>query len=65
MSDETRMISKVDATVTLHLAGFSPERIADVLSDLPDPIDLDRDEALLARHGVTLNHLTDSRGGSP
>jgi hypothetical protein len=65
MSDETRMISKVDATVTLHLAGFSAERIAEVLTDLPDPFDLDREATVLARHGVTLNQLMDSRGGSP
>jgi hypothetical protein len=65
VSDEIRLMSKADGTVLLHMAGFSPERIAAAFAELPDPIDLDRDEAILARYGITRNQLMDSRGGSP
>jgi hypothetical protein len=64
MNDEAKAMSKADCTVALHLAGFSQERIAEILADLPDPFDAYHEEEVLARHGVTRNQLTDARGGS-
>jgi hypothetical protein len=33
--------------------------------ELPDPVDLDRDEPLLAKLGITRGMLIDLMGGSP
>jgi hypothetical protein len=33
--------------------------------ELPDPVDIDRDEALLAEFGITRSLLVDMMGGSP
>lgn len=49
----------------LRRAGYSDEFIREVLSHLPDPIDLGRDEQTLARHGLSRERLMDSMGGSP
>ena len=43
--------SHEERTRMLRRAGYSDEFIRDVLSQLPDPIDLQRDEEILARHG--------------
>jgi hypothetical protein len=32
---------------------------------LPDPVDLDRDQGLLAELGITRGHLVEKMGGSP
>jgi hypothetical protein len=37
----------------LRRAGYSDEFISDVLSQLPDPIDLQRDQQMLARYGLS------------
>jgi hypothetical protein len=49
----------------LHRAGYSDEFISEILSELPDPIDLDRDHTILARHGLSPERLMDRMGGSP
>jgi len=49
----------------LRRAGYSEQDIKDLLRDLPDPIDADRDGAALTQRGLTLGHLTDQMGGSP
>jgi hypothetical protein len=49
----------------LRRAGYSDEFISDVLSQLPDPIDLQRDQQILARHGLSPERLMDRMGGSP
>jgi hypothetical protein len=33
--------------------------------ELPDPVDLDRDEPLLAKYGITRGSLAEMMGGSP
>jgi hypothetical protein len=49
----------------LRRAGYSDEFIRAVLSDLSDPVDLQRDEQTLARHGLSEDRLIDRLGGSP
>jgi hypothetical protein len=39
--------------------------LAEARHALPDPIDCDRDQNLLARFGLGLDHLMDRWGGSP
>ena len=46
-------------------AGFSEEVINELASQLPDPIDIDRESSLLDRYGITMETLTDRMGGSP
>jgi hypothetical protein len=57
--------SHEEFTRTLRRAGYSPEFIRDVLSQLPDPIDLQRDQQILARYGLSPERLIDRMGGSP
>ena len=45
--------------------GIRHEFIRDVLSQLPDPIDLQRDEEILARYGLRPERLMDRMGGGP
>jgi hypothetical protein len=49
----------------LRRAGYSEELIEEVLSQLPDPIDLQRDQQILARYGLSAERLMDRLGGSP
>ena len=57
--------SHEEFTRTLRRAGYSAEFIRDVLSQLPDPIDLQRDQQILARYGLSPERLMDRMGGSP
>jgi hypothetical protein len=57
--------SHEEAAHVLRRAGYSEELIHEILSQLPDPIDLERDQQLLARYGVTPERLMDRLGGSP
>jgi hypothetical protein len=45
--------------------GYSDEFISEVLGQLPDPIDLHRDQQILARYGLSPERLVDRMGGSP
>jgi hypothetical protein len=58
-------IPKSEAIAVLTRAGFPPEVIDEVASQLSDPIDFDRDSSLLLRYGITREELTDRMGGSP
>ena len=49
----------------MRRAGYSGEVISDVLSQLPDPTDLERDQQILARYGLSSERLMDRLGGSP
>ena len=46
-------------------SGVLDEFISDVLSQLPDPIDLERDQEILTRYGLSPERLMDRMGGSP
>jgi hypothetical protein len=49
----------------LRRAGYPDEFIREVLSELPDPIDLQRDQQTLGRYGLSPERLLDRLGGSP
>jgi hypothetical protein len=49
----------------LRRAGYPDEFIREVLSELPDPVDLRRDEHILGRYGLSAERLMESLGGSP
>jgi hypothetical protein len=49
----------------LRHAGYSDEFIGEVLSKLPDPIDLERDQQILADYGLSPERLMDRMGGGP
>jgi hypothetical protein len=49
----------------MRRAGYTDEFIREVLSELPDPIDVERDEHILARYGLNSDRLRDRMGGSP
>jgi hypothetical protein len=49
----------------LHRAGFTAEVIDEIASQVPDPIDLDRDSTLLLRLGISRDLLSDRLGYSP
>ena len=57
--------SHEEAARLLRGAGYSDEFIREVLSQLPDPIDLQRDQQILARYGLNQERLMDRMGGSP
>jgi hypothetical protein len=65
MTEAHRMISKAEAGGLLRRAGFQPDRIEAIMAELPDPFDVDLEEPLLARHGITRGQLMESLGGSP
>jgi hypothetical protein len=49
----------------LRRAGYPDEFIDEVLGELPDPIDLRRDEHILGRYGLSSERLMERLGGSP
>jgi hypothetical protein len=57
--------SHEEAARVLRRAGYSDEFIQELLSQLPDPIDLRRDQQILARYDVSPERLMDRMGGSP
>ena len=59
------MISHAEATQVLRHAGYSPDRIRELLRDVPDPIDPDRDGGALFKLGLSADQLMDRMGGSP
>jgi hypothetical protein len=65
MSSTREGKSHEEAARVLRRAGYSDEFIHEVLSQLPDPIDLQRDGPILTRYGLTSEHLMDRMGGSP
>jgi hypothetical protein len=56
--------SREDILETLRRAGLY-ELVEGREEQLPDPVDLDRDEPLLADLGITRGLLMDLMGGSP
>jgi hypothetical protein len=58
-------MSKAEFTRVLERVGLPPALIEELLKELPDPVDLDRDTAVLDRHGLNRGHLTNMMGGNP
>lgn len=59
MELQRRSVLSVMRRVGLH------DRIREAEQRLPDPVDVDRDAALLAGLGLELNQLMDRLGSSP
>jgi hypothetical protein len=57
--------SHEEVAQVLRHAGYPDDFIREVLSHLPDPVDLRRDEHILARYGLGAEPLMDRLGGSP
>jgi hypothetical protein len=49
----------------LRRAGYSDEFISEVLGQLADPIDLQRDQQILGCYRLSSERLMDRLGGSP
>jgi hypothetical protein len=60
-----RIRSKSDFIQMLRRANYDPALIDEIASKLPDPIDLDRDSAILRRYGLTRDVVIGRAGGSP
>ena len=58
-------VSHAEFSRVLRRAGYSPAVIKEIVAQLPDPIDADRDASVLQGYGLTVGHLTDLMGGSP
>lgn len=65
MVEHAATLSKAEANKVLLRVGFSEEEIVDLFSELEDPIDVDRDAAVLEKHGISRDILEDLMGGSP
>jgi hypothetical protein len=57
--------SHEEAARVLRHAGYSEDFISEVLSQLPDPIDVQRDQPILDRYGLSPERLMEQMGGSP
>ena len=62
---ERHLVSHAEAKRLLRRAGYLPEQIEDLLRDLPDPIDTERDAAACFERGLSVGSLMDRMGGSP
>jgi hypothetical protein len=65
VSSHRALASHKEAARLLRRLGYSDEFVSEVLSQLPDPIDPERDEPVLARYGLNPERLMDRMGGSP
>jgi hypothetical protein len=65
MADRPEARSHAELTRVLRRAGYSDEFIRELLRQLPDPVDLQRDQGVLARYGLSPERLMDRLGGSP
>ena len=60
-----RRLSKEKVIAVIRQAGYPPELVDRIASELPDPVDLDKEGSLLARYGISHDQLIDRFGGSP
>ena len=63
--EKKQLISHAEARRMLRRAGYSQERVDDVLRQLPDPIDTERDAEAIFKLGVSRDTLMDRMGASP
>jgi hypothetical protein len=63
--NESRSVSKKTALEVVRRAGYPPEVVEEIASQLPDPVNFDRDEALLVSYGLTRGQLSEALGSSP
>jgi hypothetical protein len=65
MSPEPAYRSHEEVARVLRHAGYRDDFIREVLAELPDPVDLERDEPILARFGLGPEPLMQRLGSSP
>ena len=58
-------ITRDEFVRVLRRAGYSPEVIDEIAAQVGDPVDVDRDAAVLARYDITRGRLMDLMGASP
>jgi hypothetical protein len=58
-------MQKAEVARVLQRAGLPHDLIDELVKELPDTVDLDRDAEVFDRHGLTHARLTDMMGGSP
>jgi hypothetical protein len=58
-------ISHDEFARVLQRAGYPLEEIEQIVAQLPDPIDVDRDSHILDRYGLSRDRLMDEFGASP
>ena len=63
--EKPRFISHAELTRVLRRAGYSQQQIEDLLRELPDPVDTERDRGELFKHGITVGSLMNRMSGSP
>jgi hypothetical protein len=64
MNDERHLLPKAEALAVLRRTGVPEETIQALDAALDDPVDVDRHANLIARYGITREHLVDRMGGS-
>jgi len=57
--------SHTEVARVLRRARYPRQFVSEVLSQLPDPTDLQRDQQILGRYGLSSEQLMDRLGGSP
>jgi hypothetical protein len=62
---KSRLVSHAEAERALRRAGYPQEQIEELLRQLPDPIDTERDAAACFKLGLSVGSLVDRMGGSP
>jgi hypothetical protein len=65
MSSGSATRSHEQVVEVLRRAGYPDEFIREVLSELPDPLDLHRDQEILGRYGLSPEGLMDRLGAGP
>ena len=65
MSPKPPYRSHEEVARVLRRARYPEDFIREVLSQLPDPVDLQRDQQILARYDLGPEQLVDRLGGSP
>jgi hypothetical protein len=63
--DSPTSYPKSQAIAVLRRANYDQALIDEIMSQLADPIDLDRDGSVLMRYGITKDALVGRVGGSP
>ncbi len=65
MTQAVRTMSRTEFVRMLRLVGYPESVINEILAQVGDPVDADRDRRVLERYGLTHGQLLDRMGGSP
>jgi hypothetical protein len=63
--EKSHLVPHAEVRRVLRRAGYPDRQIDDVLRDLPDPVDTDRDRDALFRKGISMGSLVNRMSGSP